>query len=126
MRSSTCLAVLCLTATTAAQHTRDSAPVARGMRIERAGHGFGQLLPYRIAVPDANGFPTAEVVDIRGDAELAHVRQFNPVLPTAELPVQPLLPDASQGNHFFYVRFSQELDLSSVLDASGTVCRSAR
>ena len=120
MRSLTCFAVLCVPSIAVAQHARDSAPVARGMRIERVGHGFGQLLPHRIAVPDAGGFPTAEVVDIRGDAELAHVRQFNPVLPATELPGAALLPDALPGNHFFYVRFDQPLEVDSVLTAAAS------
>jgi len=82
--------------------------------------GFGRILPHRVAVPDANGLPTAVVVEIRSFAELANVRATNPILPTASWPTGALLPSNVPGNHFVMARFDQPLDVDSILTSAAS------
>src|SRR5262245_13642895 len=75
-----------------AQAARTFDPAREPMGIRHVSNGFGQLLPARVPVPDAQGLPTAVVVDIRGPAELANVRFTNPILPPASWPSTAVLP----------------------------------
>lgn len=90
--------------------------------IVEASNGFGKLLPYQIPVPDAFGQPTSAVVEVRSyDQLVANTTFNNPVLKPTEWPTTAVLPNNLAGNHFLYVRFTQAIDVTSVLssDASG-------
>ncbi len=83
------------------------------MEIDLASNGFGQLLPHQIL--DFTG----AAVDIRSfDTLLQNVSPSNPVLPVTQWPTGALLPDGTPGNHFVYVRFTEPIDVDSVLDSS--------
>ena len=105
--------------------TAQSATRARGpdpaLHLVQVSNGFGPLLPHRVPVPDANGQPTAEVIEIRSLADLANVRPTNPILPVAGWPTAALLPSAQSGNHFVLVRFDRALDAASVLPSTGVL-----
>ncbi len=89
------------------------------MAVQEIAHGFGLLVPHSIFVPNANGFPTQQLVTITDlDDLIDNVTLTNPVLPPATWPVGPLLPNGDQGNHFIYARFNQSIDVDSVLDPS--------
>ncbi|MEQ1892286.1 MAG: hypothetical protein ABL998_07070 [Planctomycetota bacterium] len=84
--------------------------------IAEVSNGFGRMLPHQIAVRDSVGNPTARVIEITKLSDLtANVTAANPVKPPTEWPTGPQLPNGGSGNHFFFARFSQELDLLSVL-----------
>jgi len=87
--------------------------------LVEASNGFGRMLPYQIPIRDVNGNPTARVIEIDSIDDLQdNVTLLNPVLAPTEWPTGAILPDSSPGNHFIYVRFSQEVDITSVLNAS--------
>ena len=87
--------------------------------ILEASNGFGKLLPYRIAVKDANGQPTSQVIEIRRIEDLlANATETNPIKAPTEWPVGAVLPDRKPGNHFISVMFTQDVDPTSVLDNS--------
>ncbi len=94
---------------------------AARMTIVESSNGFGQILPHRVRVADAQGLPTDDVVDIRSLSDLAaNVTLTNPLFPPTAWPDTALLPDGTAGNHFLYTRFQQPIDVDSVLDgASG-------
>jgi len=96
-----------------------SAPGARAPQrfgVDVASNGFGLLLPHRVRELDAAGDPTAKVLRIRRTSDLfANVTPTNPVLPNATWPATALLPNGTDGNHFVFVRFTESLQLSSVL-----------
>ena len=84
--------------------------------IVEASNGFGKLLPYQIAVRDALGQPTSNVIEIhRVEDLLANATETNPIKAPTEWPVGAVLPDRKPGNHFLYVEFSQDLEASSLL-----------
>src|SRR6185503_8140035 len=86
-------------------------------RIEEVSNGFGRLLPHQIAQRDSEGQPTTRVIEITKLADLVdNVTQANPVRPPTEWPEVAVLPGNVPGNHILYVRFSQEIDIDSVLD----------
>src|SRR5262245_45299385 len=92
-------------------------------QIEEVSNGFGRLLPYEIAVRDDEGNPTTRVIEITSMEQLiANVTAANPIRPPTQWPVDtngqgnPVLPSNVPGNHFIYARFSQDLDIDSVLD----------
>ena len=92
-------------------------PGATPFRVDEVSNGFGALLPHRIAVPDANGNPTAVVVPITSlDVLVENVTPQNGVLPNAGFPASAQLPNGQPGNHFLAVHFSDRVDLTSVLD----------
>ena len=93
--------------------------------IVEAGHGFGTLLPHRVPVPDAQGLPTPEIVEIRSLGDLANVRPTNPVLPQPSWPATSVLPNGEAGNHFVYVRFDQVVDVDSVLTSAASAAARA-
>jgi DNA-binding beta-propeller fold protein YncE len=85
--------------------------------IVEASNGFGRMLPYQIAERDAVGNPTTRVIEITSLADLVdNVTAANPVLPATEFPTEAILPSNVAGNHFIYVRFSQDIEVDSVLD----------
>jgi len=87
--------------------------------ILEASNGFGRMLPYQIAVRDAAGNPTSRVIEITSLSDLtSNVTPANPVKPPTQWPLEGRQPNGAPGNHFFYVRFSQEIDLLSVLNPS--------
>jgi hypothetical protein len=86
--------------------------------IVEASNGFGRLLPHQIAIKDAQGMPTNRVIEItRLDQLVENATSSNPIKPPTEWPTTAVLPDNQPGNHFFYVRFSQEIEIDSVLAA---------
>lgn len=85
------------------------------LRIVEVRNGFGSLLPHRVAVPDDQGLPTSQIVEIRTLDDLRHVRPTNPILPPSTWPMGPLLPSAQPGNHFYLARFDRPLDVASIL-----------
>ena len=92
-------------------------------RIEEVSNGFGRLLPYEIALRDSEGNPTGRVIEITSvDDLVANVTQANPIRPPTEWPVDTngqgnaVLPSNVPGNHFVYARFSQDIDIDSVLN----------
>jgi len=106
------------TAGLGAQDAKRFDPAREPMKLVTVGNGFGQLLPHRVPVPDAQGLPTSVVVDIRTQGDLANVRPFNPILPTTVWPAAAVLPDGRPGNHYIVVRFGREIDVDSVLTDS--------
>ncbi|MEM7305975.1 MAG: putative Ig domain-containing protein [Planctomycetota bacterium] len=75
-------------------------------------HGFGQLLPHRTLDPT-----TLQTTDITSlDVLIAELQSGASILPVPIFPTAAVLPDGTPGNHYFSVRFSELLDLGSVLD----------
>ncbi len=91
-----------------------------GMDLVSVTNGVGQLLPYTIQVID-QGVVSNEVVNIR-DLETLYanldVDLGNGVLPVATWNVNPVLSDGSPGNHYIAARFSQAIDIDSVLTSA--------
>jgi hypothetical protein len=99
----------------------DGGGSAAQMDVVEASHGFGQLLPHQIFKVDGNGFPSGELIPIRTEQDLiANVTLDNPVLSVASWPQGSTLPNGAPGNHFIYVRFSQPIEVNSVMDSSPT------
>lgn len=89
------------------------------MTIQIASNGFGQLLPHRVFEADAQGLPTTRVVEITKPEDiLNNVSLNNPIFAATTWPTGAQLPDGQAGNHFFYVTFTQPIDIDSVFDAS--------
>ena len=89
------------------------------MRTAEIAHGFGLLVPHSVFIPGPNGFPTQQLVTIQNDEDLIdNVTLTNPVLPPATWPVNALLPNGLAGNHFIYARFTQPIDVDTVLASS--------
>ena len=89
------------------------------MDIFEASNGFGRMLPHEAFKADGNGQPTSQVVSIRTmDDLIANVGPGNPVFPPPQWPETAILPDGQDGNHFLYIKFTQKLDVDSVLSAS--------
>jgi len=71
-------------------------------------NGFGDpILPLRIRRPDAQGNPTAAIVEIRDLQTLIDNKpsQNNPVLPVARWPLAAVLPNQQPGNHYVLIQF---------------------
>lgn len=85
------------------------------LRIVRAVHNGGQLLPHRVPELDASGFPTGQISEI---ISLTQIRQSvvrgNPILPTPSLPPAAVLPSGRPGSHFFGVELTSDVDPASV------------
>jgi len=89
------------------------------MTIVEASNGFGRLLPHQVARRDAAGLPTSQILEVRSFETLRqNVTLTNPILPPTEWRDVPELPTGEAGNHFLYVRFSQPIDVDSVMDGS--------
>ncbi len=89
-----------------------------GFTLAEVSNGFGQTLPHRVAVPDANGLPTPTIVDIRSFDDLVHLTPVNPVMPPTSWPAAAILPTGAPGNHFYYARFERALDFGTVFDGA--------
>ncbi|MDP6929562.1 MAG: hypothetical protein QF412_07665 [Planctomycetota bacterium] len=78
--------------------------------------GLGQVFPYRIREVDPFGNPTTDIVSIETIETLkANVNANNGVLPVASFASTAILPSGGPGNHFLLIRFSNKVDLESVL-----------
>lgn len=96
--------------------TSDAAPI---MDLQVVSNGFGELLPYKIFRLGENGQPTQQLISIRNEETLfANVRQGNPVRPVPSYDEGTVLPGGGQGNHFIYARFTDAVDIESVLNGS--------
>lgn len=74
-------------------------PAAGEFALREVWSGFGSLLPHRIALPDGNGFPTAQVVPIlQLDDLIDNVTPHNGVLPAARWSPNALLPNGLPGD----------------------------
>lgn len=102
---------------------------AGSFRILEASNGFGQLLPYQIVPlnPDGtiNGTPGAATVDIRDMETLRSNLVSTPggsnlIEPVALWNSSPVLASGMSGNHYIYVRFTQAIEIDSVLSSSVT------
>ncbi|MEO0649239.1 MAG: hypothetical protein AAFZ65_01005 [Planctomycetota bacterium] len=95
-----------------------SPSLTQDMQIVEAGNGFGQLLPHRVFTL-ADGQPTSQITLIRTMADLMeNVTPTNPILPNTPFEVGPVLPTGDAGNHYFFIRFTQDIDLTSLFDQS--------
>lgn len=106
-----------------ADNSKKSIPGEQGsgalMRVLEVSNGFGQLIPHRVRELDAQGNVTGQVIPITSTNVLAaHVKRSNPILPVPQFSSDAVLPSGEPGNHFIFARFSQEIDLASVLSAT--------
>lgn len=91
---------------------------AAAMNLSVVSNGFGQLLPHTTTLL-VNDAPSATIIELRSfDDLISNVRANNPVLPGPLYPAGSILPTGEPGNQFMYARFTQELDINSVLDSS--------
>ena len=82
--------------------------------------GGGSVWPFRIRALDAQGKPTEKLLEVRGlDVLQEHQTGENRVLPPARFPRQAILPDGGVGNQFLFFRFSQPVDVATVLRFDG-------
>ncbi len=92
---------------------------AASMDLSQVSSGFDQLLPHKVLKVDAQGNPTQQLLAIRTDADLiTNVTQTNQILPVPFYPTDAILPSGEAGNHFVYIEFTSDIDVSSVLDGS--------
>ncbi len=85
-------------------------------RLTLATTGVGQIYPYRITALDEDGDPTSEILDILEMDDLKkNSTATNAVLPVATWPSTPQLPGGNPGNQYLLLRFSHELDPTSIL-----------
>lgn len=92
---------------------------AQPLVLDEVQNGFGRLLPHAIFELGPNGQPTFSPVEIRTvDDFLENATASNSILPVTIWPANPTLPNGVSGNHYVAARFSDALDLSSVLDSS--------
>ncbi len=96
--------------------SKTSVPV---MDLEVVSNGFGELLPHKILRLGSDGNPTQQVLAIRSEQTLLdNVRLNNPVQASPNFGEGTVLPGGAQGNHFLYVRFTDGIDIASVLSGS--------
>ena len=89
------------------------------MDLVEASNGFGQVLPHTVLKLGANGEPTPAIVQIRdADDLIDNLTASNGVRPVQQFPPQAVLPSGAPGNHFFYVRFTQAIDINTVLSSA--------
>ena len=94
---------------------------ALGMEIVEVSNGFGRILPHVIAVKDAQGEPTDDLIEVtRLEQLLANATPTNPIRPPTEWPEGAVLPNNQAGNHFIFVRFGEDIDIESVLTDAAT------
>ncbi len=97
----------------------DGTNVGGTMNLLEVSNGFGKLLPHEIAVADQNGMPSGTTLEIiKIEDLLLNLTPTNPILPVTEWPETEILPSNLAGNHFIYARFSQNIDVNSVLNQS--------
>ncbi|MGK0219065.1 MAG: hypothetical protein ACI9HE_002566 [Planctomycetota bacterium] len=89
------------------------------MELTEVTNGFGQLLPHSIQKLDSQGNPTPLITAILSFQDLVdNLRPANDVLPVPRFEPTAVLPTGAAGNHFMAARFSQPLDIDTVLDGS--------
>lgn len=87
------------------------------MRVEEISNGFGQLIPHRIRELGSDGQPTQQIVSVRSfDDLVANLTSQNLLLPVTQFEETELLPSGVPGNHFMYARFTQPIDMMTILD----------
>ena len=97
-------------------HAAGSGGSAAQMTVEEISNGFGQLLPHTVRKV-VSGVPTTEIISIRQLQQLLdNVIPGNPILPVPQFAETTELPSGAAGNHFMFVRFTQDIDLTTVLD----------
>jgi hypothetical protein len=90
------------------------------MALVQVSSGFGQLLPHQVFQLDSEGQPTASKLSLRAMSDLMeNVRPNNPVLAVPSYPTTAILPGGSVGNHFMMIEFTQDVDVATILSASG-------
>ncbi len=86
------------------------------MDLVFVSNGFGQLLPHQVFELDSNGLPTDNVISIRTDEDiLNNVTPSNLVLTTPSFSDAALLPSGAAGNQFLWARFTNPINIDSVL-----------
>ena len=86
------------------------------MDVVLVSNGFGQLLPHQTFQTDSEGNITGNIMDVRElDDLFEHVSTANPIHPTPRLSELAQLPSGLPGNQFIYVRFTNDLDIESIL-----------
>jgi len=90
------------------------------MDLVQVSSGFDQLVPHRVfKIDPETGNVTTQVLSIRTNDELiANVTQTNPIHPVPHYDPQAILPSGAAGNHFVYIEFTTDVDISSVLDST--------
>ncbi|MBK8975751.1 MAG: hypothetical protein IPM29_07480 [Planctomycetes bacterium] len=112
------LALLALTTGCSGGSSRD--PANRGpFLLRQITTGQGQIYPYRVRELDGDGRPSNRIINIESEATLRqHVNASNGVLPVATFPSDLSLPEGGQGNNYLLFKFSNNLDLDSILSDS--------
>jgi hypothetical protein len=78
--------------------------------------GLGQIYPYRIAELDSFGLPSSTILNVSTEAQLnANMTADNGLLPVATWGTTATLPNSAAGNQFLMMRFSHDLNPSSIL-----------
>jgi YVTN family beta-propeller protein len=89
------------------------------MDIVLVSNGFGQLLPHQAFALREDGSVSDDLIDVREMSDLLeNVSGINPIQATPRLSDEARLPSGIPGNQFIYVRFTNALDLTSVLSDS--------
>ena len=96
---------------------------ASGMAILEASNGFGKLLPHTVDELDELGVPTGNIFEIRSQADLSRITLNSPLKAPVLWDPMPILPDRLPGNHFIYARFSQAIDIDSVIDPNSSASK---
>lgn len=97
------------------------------MNIQEVSHGFGLLLPHQAFKLGAGGNPTAEIVPLRTIADMqANLSLTNPILPTTQWPLNAVLPNGDQGNHYLYAQFNSPLDRDTFLNGAPSAATSSQ
>ena len=95
-----------------------SGSLASQMDLSSVSNGFGEILPHTVfRLVDEK--PTSTIIRIRSEQDLVdNVRASNPVRLVSPMPSNAILPGGQPGNQFLAARFTSDLDMASVLDAS--------
>jgi len=93
---------------------------AGSMDLVQVSNGFAPLLPHQVFKIDPDtGNVTTQSLSIRTEADLiANVTQTNPIQPVPFYNPEAILPTGLPGNHFIYIEFTSDVDISSVLDGT--------
>lgn len=87
-----------------------------GLRIDEVSNGFGRLLPHSVYKPNAQGFPSGELIAIRSlDDLVQNVTPNNPVQKPVSWQPTAQLPTGAPGNHYIYAKFTSDIAIDSVL-----------
>ena len=109
----------------AKSHNNSGSPST--MNIQEVSHGFGLLLPHQAFKLGAGGNPTAEIVPLRTIADMqANLSLTNPILPTTKWPLNAVLPNGDQGNHYLYAKFNSPLDRDTFLNGAPSAATSSQ